>query len=151
MGHLEHIFSSYNVDLFMRVLSAICLGFIIGFEREITNKYAGLRTHILVCLGACVFTIISIFGFPELVDWHIEGYNPTGVRDTARVAAQVVTYQNRLGKRVELQKVGHGEQLARGNVVYHGAVFQCGYQQILPFFHFFSFFLYGVDASLLII
>jgi len=91
MEHINHIFSSYNVDIFLRVLSAICLGFIIGFEREITNKYAGLRTHILVCLGACVFTIISIYGFPELVDWHIEGYNPTGIRDTARVAAQVVT------------------------------------------------------------
>jgi len=91
MEHMNHIFSSYNVDLFLRVFSAICLGFIIGFEREITNKYAGLRTHILVCLGACVFTIISIFGFPELVNWQIEGYTPTGIRDTARVAAQVVT------------------------------------------------------------
>jgi putative Mg2+ transporter-C (MgtC) family protein len=91
MEHINHIFSGYNVDLFMRVASAICLGFLIGFEREITNKYAGLRTHILVCLGACVFTIISIYGFPELVDWQIEGYNPTGIRDTARVAAQVVT------------------------------------------------------------
>ena len=91
MEHINHIFSSYNLDIFLRVFSAICLGFIIGFEREITNKYAGLRTHILVCLGACVFTIISIFGFPELVDWQIEGYNPTGIRDTARVAAQVVT------------------------------------------------------------
>lgn len=91
MINFEHIFSTYNIDILMRVISAICLGFIIGFEREITNKYAGLRTHILVCLGACVFTIISIYGFPELVDWHIEGYNPTGIRDTARVAAQVVT------------------------------------------------------------
>ena len=91
MENFNNIFSSYNLDLLLRVISAICLGFIIGFEREITNKYAGLRTHILVCLGACVFTIISIFGFPELVDWHIEGYNPTGIRDTARVAAQVVT------------------------------------------------------------
>ena len=91
MEHINHIFSSYNLDIFLRVFSAICLGFIIGFEREITNKYAGLRTHILVCLGACVFTIISIFGFPELVDWQIEGYNQTGIRDTARVAAQVVT------------------------------------------------------------
>lgn len=91
MEHLNHLFSSYNIDLFMRVFSAICLGFIIGFEREITNKYAGLRTHILVCLGACVFTIISIFGFPELVNWQIDGYTPTGIRDTARVAAQVVT------------------------------------------------------------
>jgi len=91
MEHLNNIFSAYNLDLFLRVFSAIALGFIIGFEREITNKYAGLRTHILVCLGACVFTIISIYGFPELVNWQIEGYTPTGVRDTARVAAQVVT------------------------------------------------------------
>ena len=91
MENLSNIFTPHNIDLFVRVFSAICLGFIIGFEREITNKYAGLRTHILVCLGACVFTIISIYGFPELVDWQIEGYNPTGVRDTARVAAQVVT------------------------------------------------------------
>ena len=50
-----------------------------------------LRTHILVCLGACVFTIISIYGFPELVNADIPNYNPTGIRDTARVAAQVVT------------------------------------------------------------
>jgi len=91
MHHLSHIFSSYNIDILLRVLSAICLGFIIGFEREITNKYAGLRTHILVCLGACVFTIISIYGFPELVNYDIPNYNPTGIRDTARVAAQVVT------------------------------------------------------------
>lgn len=83
--------TTFNLDIIMRVIAAICLGFLIGFEREITNKYAGLRTHILVCLGACCFTIISIYGFPELVDWQIEGYNPTGVRDTARVAAQVVT------------------------------------------------------------
>lgn len=91
MTDFSNIFSSQNFDIALRVISAIALGFIIGFEREITNKYAGLRTHILVCLGACVFTIISIYGFPELVDWQIEGYNPTGVRDTARVAAQVVT------------------------------------------------------------
>lgn len=89
MHHLEHIFSSYNIDILLRVLSAMCLGFIIGFEREITNKCAGLRTHILVCLGACVFTILSIYGFPALVNSEI--HNPTGIRDTARVAAQVVT------------------------------------------------------------
>ena len=32
-------------------------------ERELTGKFAGLRTHILVCVGACVFTILSIYGF----------------------------------------------------------------------------------------
>ena len=79
-----------NIELAIRILSAIALGFILGFEREITNKYAGLRTHILVCLGACIFTVISIYGFPMFAG-HIPDYHPNGIRDTARVAAQVVT------------------------------------------------------------
>jgi len=80
-------FINSNIDFFIRVLAALILGFIIGLEREITNKCAGLRTNILVCLGACVFTIISIYGFPTVTS----GDNPNGIRDTARVAAQVVT------------------------------------------------------------
>lgn len=91
MQTCNHIFTTCNFDLFLRILSAICLGFILGFEREITNKYAGLRTHILVCLGACVFTILSIYGFPAMIYEDIPNYRPTGIRDTARVAAQVVT------------------------------------------------------------
>lgn len=74
-------------DILLRVFSACMLGFAVGLEREMTNKYAGLRTNILVCLGACLFTIISIYGFPTVVtDEHANG-----IRDTARVAAQVVT------------------------------------------------------------
>ena len=91
MQTCNHILTHYNVDLFMRIFSAIALGFILGIEREITNKYAGLRTHILVCLGACVFTILSIYGFPAMIYEDIPNYRPTGIRDTARVAAQVVT------------------------------------------------------------
>ena len=91
MQTCNHILTHYNIDLFMRIFSAIALGFILGIEREITNKYAGLRTHILVCLGACVFTILSIYGFPAMIYEDIPNYRPTGIRDTARVAAQVVT------------------------------------------------------------
>ncbi len=91
MQTCNHILTHYNVDLFMRIFSAIALGFILGIEREITNKCAGLRTHILVCLGACVFTILSIYGFPAMIYEDIPNYRPTGIRDTARVAAQVVT------------------------------------------------------------
>lgn len=91
MQTLDHIFSSYNIDLFMRIVTAVCLGFTLGFEREITNKCAGLRTHILVCLGACIFTVLSIYGFPALPVGDFPGYVPTGIRDTGRVAAQVVT------------------------------------------------------------
>lgn len=91
MSCIEQVFSSYNVDIFFRVLSAMCLGFMLGLEREITNKCAGLRTHILVCLGACIFTILSIYGFPTFAQPPMNGYMPTGIRDTGRVAAQVVS------------------------------------------------------------
>ncbi len=81
-----------NADVVIRLLAALGLGFLLGLERELTNKYAGLRTHILVCLGACVFTIISIYGFPTFAAGdNIIVDNATGVRDTARVAAQIVT------------------------------------------------------------
>jgi len=72
------------------IVSAI-LGFALGIERELTNKQAGLRTHIFVCLGSCVFTLLSIHGFPTFAigDNYFSG--ATGVRDTARIAAQIVT------------------------------------------------------------
>ncbi len=81
-----------NTDLCVRLLAAVILGFLLGLERELTNKYAGLRTHILVCLGACVFTILSIYGFPTFADGdNVIITQATGVRDTARIAAQIVT------------------------------------------------------------
>ena len=80
------------LDFVIRIFSAIALGFLIGLERELTNKYAGLRTHILVCLGACVFTLISIYGFPTFADGdNVILSQATGIRDTGRVAAQIVT------------------------------------------------------------
>lgn len=84
---MEALSGIFDITLVIRVLSSVLLGFAIGLEREMTNKYAGLRTNILVCLGACLFTIISIYGFPEV---SVTG-DELGTRDTARVAAQVVT------------------------------------------------------------
>jgi putative Mg2+ transporter-C (MgtC) family protein len=60
----------------LRLLLSVVLGGVIGFERERAKKAAGLRTHILICLGACLFTVVSIYGFGG---------------DIARVAAGVVT------------------------------------------------------------
>lgn len=81
-----------NIEYFIRIAIAVIFGFCIGLERELTNKYAGLRTHILVCLGACVFTLISIYGFPTFAPGdNVIIDNATGVRDTSRVAAQIVT------------------------------------------------------------
>lgn len=81
-----------NIDFLVRILAAIGLGFLLGLERELTNKYAGLRTHILVCLGACIFTIVSIYGFPTFAFGdNVIVHQATGIRDTGRVAAQIVT------------------------------------------------------------
>lgn len=74
---------SFITLVLIRTFAATLFGFGIGLERELTNKYAGLRTHILVCIGSCVFTILSIYAFPAVV------YGSHG--DPARIAAQVLT------------------------------------------------------------
>lgn len=84
---MEHLIPQFDLSICIRLISSVLLGFVVGLEREMTNKYAGLRTNILVCVGACVFTIISIYGFPMV---SVTG-DEFGTRDTARVAAQVVT------------------------------------------------------------
>ena len=71
-----------QLDLALRLLVAAVLGSVIGFEREIHEHPAGMRTHLLVSLGSAAFTVLSIYGFPS------EQGAPT---DTSRVAAQVVT------------------------------------------------------------
>lgn len=78
---------SFHLLILSRIIAAILFGFGIGLERELTNKHAGLRTHILVCLGSCVFTILSIYAFPMAVDQT----NPQAFGDPARVAAQILT------------------------------------------------------------
>ncbi|WP_127582466.1 MgtC/SapB family protein [Paenibacillus koleovorans] len=68
-----------------RLLLAVLLGGLVGLEREQNNHAAGLRTHILVCLGAALIMLLSMYGFNEFVD----EYN---VRmDPARLAANVIT------------------------------------------------------------
>ncbi|MBI2264837.1 MAG: MgtC/SapB family protein [Armatimonadetes bacterium] len=63
-----------------RLVLACILGGIVGLERETLHRPAGLRTHILVCLGSALFTIVSIYGFFSYVR-----------NDPARVAAQIVS------------------------------------------------------------
>lgn len=93
----------FNLLLSTRIVAALLFGFGIGLERELTNKYAGLRTHILVCLGACIFTILSLYGFPNITN---QG-QPYG--DHARVAAQIIT---------GIGFIGGGTVLRHGSSVY---------------------------------
>lgn len=54
------------LEFLIRMLSAFLAGGVIGLQRERAEKPAGLRTHILVCSGACLITLASIFGFSGL-------------------------------------------------------------------------------------
>lgn len=83
---LETIDFNQTLTILFRITLAVILAFIPGLERELTGKFAGLRTHILVCLGACVFTILSIYGFKMHIAPDVIGTN-----DPARIAAQVIT------------------------------------------------------------
>jgi len=66
--------------LVVRLLLAVVLGALVGFEREAAARGAGLRTHALVALGAALFTIAGAYGFADLS--HANA-------DPARVAGQV--------------------------------------------------------------
>ena len=52
--------TALNFETLASLLLAVALGAVVGFERERIHKPAGLRTHMLVSLGSCLFTIISI-------------------------------------------------------------------------------------------
>lgn len=83
---LENIDLNNVITIVFRIFLAAVLAFAPGVERELTGKFAGLRTHILVCVGACVFTLLSIYGFKM----H-ETVGVIGTNDPARIAAQVIT------------------------------------------------------------
>ena len=66
----------------LRLLSAVLCGAMVGFDREMRNKKAGLKTHVLVCLGASLCMIVS-----ECIILGREGITT----DATRIAANVVT------------------------------------------------------------
>jgi putative Mg2+ transporter-C (MgtC) family protein len=71
----------------LRLVVAAALGGAIGFERELREREAGLRTHMLVSVGSALFTIVSAYGFTSFIE-----SGSSAVRaDPTRIAAQIVT------------------------------------------------------------
>jgi putative Mg2+ transporter-C (MgtC) family protein len=99
-------------DVLSLAISAI-LSSIIGYERHIHDKPAGLRTNILISIGSCVFTIIST---------SLPG------SDTGRIAAQVVTGIGFLGAGSIIQSGGsvHGLTTAAGIWIVAAIGMACG-------------------------
>lgn len=83
-----------QLALVARLMVAAVLGAIIGIEREVRGRDAGMRTFGAVALGACAFAILSFTVVPPN-------------HDTARIAAQVVTGVGFLGAGVILRGHGH--------------------------------------------
>ncbi|MDR3349599.1 MAG: MgtC/SapB family protein [Acidaminococcales bacterium] len=75
------IFTYEESQMIMRLVLACVLGGLIGLERASGDRPAGFRTHTLVCMGSCLFMLVSIYGFAGMGT----------VRDPARLAAQVVS------------------------------------------------------------
>lgn len=91
---MRGVLDAPEVTMVLRLILAAGLAAIVGYQRERAEKPAGLRTHILVAVGAALFTVVSVSGF-----------GPGG--DPARLAAQIVTGIGFLGAGTILRANGH--------------------------------------------
>jgi putative Mg2+ transporter-C (MgtC) family protein len=95
------LLENYELAIFVKIILAAAAGAIIGLEREVHGRPAGLRTHLLVAAGACLMMIVSEAFFLKYGD--LPG---TGVvrLDPSRVAAQIVTGIGFLGAGVIIKE-----------------------------------------------
>ncbi len=81
-----------NLEYIWRIVLACICGTLLGYERERRKKEAGIRTHSIVAIGACLLMIISKYGFPD--------------QDGTRIASNIVTGISFLGAGVIFMKKG---------------------------------------------
>ncbi len=81
-----------QVESSILLLLASFLSMVIGLDRQHRNQPAGLRTHMLVGIGSCLFTILSLYAFPR--------------SETARVAAQIISGIGFIGAGTIMQRRG---------------------------------------------
>ena len=103
MDITDTILSLKDTPLFqviMRLVAAAFCGVLIGLERELRAKEAGVRTHFLVCFGSALFMVVSVYGFLSMTDPSLvsvtEAINIANGQDfrrfdQARIAAQIVS------------------------------------------------------------
>lgn len=109
MEYLKHLFSAAELGMdvvFVRLLVTTVLSGIIGFERGFRGRAAGLRTHILVGIGACLTVMTGVFAQKYL-----------GVGDPFRIAAQVMS---------GIGFLGAGTILVRGKTLVTGLTTAAG-------------------------
>lgn len=83
---IDHLFNATELDfpvILFRLMLSLFIGGFIGWEREGNMQHAGLRTHILICVGSTVIMLLSIYIPQE--------FSQFGNSDPSRIAAQVVS------------------------------------------------------------
>lgn len=74
-----------QIDWLIRIMVAAVCGAVIGYERAIQRKSAGVRTHVVVTIASALFMIVSKYGFADILATHNIALDPS------RIAAQIVT------------------------------------------------------------
>ncbi|MCM1014048.1 MULTISPECIES: MgtC/SapB family protein [unclassified Brevibacterium] len=103
MGSFGDIFGSNILLEGTLLLASFVLCSLIGFERQFRQKSAGYRTHVLVGIGTCAFTLVSAYGFAGVLDSDVQ-------LDPSRIAAQIVSGIGFLGAGV----IFKGRNMVRG-------------------------------------
>ncbi|QKY70917.1 MgtC/SapB family protein [Lentibacillus sp. CBA3610] len=86
LDYLDELVGDNFTIIMVRILIALILSGLIGFERELKNHSAGFRTHILVGVGACLMMLLSLYGFESF----IESYD--NIRfDPSRIPSYVIS------------------------------------------------------------
>ncbi|WP_404450837.1 MgtC/SapB family protein [Virgibacillus necropolis] len=85
-GYIDQIFGENFTIIMIRVVVALLLSGLIGFERELKNHSAGFRTHILVGVGSCLMMLLSLYGFEAFIE------SSDNIRfDPARIPSYVIS------------------------------------------------------------
>lgn len=97
----QYLLASDNLEFIIRVAVSAVLGMVVGIERSVRSKEAGIRTHCIVALTAAVFMILSKYAFMDT-----EGVLGVKTADASRIASGVVSGISFLGAGI-IFKTGH--------------------------------------------
>ena len=96
-------------DIIIRLLVALLIGSILGFERSKAHKPAGMRTHALVCIAATTISMVSAYGFTEFMH-----DNQAIAMDPARLIVGIITGIGFLGAGIIIKDTDTDKGSIRG-------------------------------------
>ena len=103
---VQLFYDNFEIEIILRLILACACGLVVGSDRSRRHKTAGIRTYLIVAGGACVYAMVSKYGFLDIVG-HGDSYV-----DVSRVASSIVTGVGFLGAGAILTRENHVEGLS---------------------------------------